>query len=114
MRISDWSSDVCSSDLAMRTPLPWSCSAPTRRGPSHTKRKPPWHAALQDYYRSFPRWPGPQPPEWPRTAIRRDFLPFADRQSVASGKSVSVLVDLGGPRILTKKKYMYILLRNAQ
>src|SRR3546814_8550174 len=35
---------------------------------------------------------------------RRGFLAEADRKSVVSGKSVSVRVDLGGRRIITKKQ----------
>src|SRR3546814_14128888 len=33
-------------------------------------------------------------------------IPFGDRKSVVSGKSVSVRVDLGGRRIIKKKKTM--------
>src|SRR3546814_16981860 len=35
---------------------------------------------------------------------QRDLLQQADRKSVVSGKSVSVRVDLGGSRIIKKKK----------
>src|SRR3546814_20029476 len=34
------------------------------------------------------------------------FRPALDRKSVVSGKSVSVRVDLGGRRIIKKKKYI--------
>src|SRR3546814_19181875 len=37
-------------------------------------------------------------------AIRHRFAPRLDRKSVVSGKSVSVRVDLGGRRIIKKKK----------
>src|SRR3546814_20582249 len=99
MRISDWSSDVCSSDLTptgpgrpgnLRKPLP----------PPHRPFSPPAAAARLG-----------------RRAYRRDeigcldkrrpttsLLPsMEDRKSVVSGKSVSVRVDLGGRRIIKKK-----------
>src|SRR3546814_16835635 len=38
------------------------------------------------------------------TEIDRRAIGFADRKSVVSGKSVSVRVDLGGRRIIKKKK----------
>src|SRR3546814_13492433 len=78
MRISDWSSDVCSSDLAERialswTPVPLIVAKRCRRvNDAHTA--------------------GPAPRHGP------------DRKSVVSGKSVSVRVDLGGRRIIKKKK----------
>src|SRR3546814_21155280 len=68
MRISDWSSDVCSSDLPTRRDQP---SRPARGRAG-------------------------RPAPTPRRA--------ADRKSVVEGKSVSVRVDLGGRRIIKKKK----------
>src|SRR3546814_1749980 len=75
MRISDWSSDVCSSDLEPKL-LETQLSAILRAG-AH----------------------GPV----------RILLPMIssvgqDRKSVVEGKSVSVRVDLGGRRIIKKKK----------
>src|SRR3546814_15815392 len=85
MRISDWSSDVCSSDL---------------RG-NHSMRV--WidadacPKAAKELVVKF--------------ALKRRFevvlvagQPQIDRKSVVSGKSVSVRVDLGGRRIIKKKK----------
>src|SRR3546814_14578348 len=68
MRISDWSSDVCSSDL-------------------HLDVDRQFHAGHH------------------QSAAHRHLgtLP-ADRKSVVLGKSVSVRVDLGGRRIIKKKK----------
>src|SRR3546814_17187990 len=100
MRISDWSSDVCSSDLLASLP------AAVRQ-------------AVQDFYRANEDWlarvleqgaregslrvPGDL-----RTAARSTFaaLPgsLVDRKSVVSGKSVSVRVDLGGSRNIKKKR----------
>src|SRR3546814_14454990 len=71
MRISDWSSDVCSSDL--------------------------WRGALF-HRRDLLCEQAP--------AVLSGYLARSrgDRKSVVSGKSVSVRVDLGGRRIINKKK----------
>src|SRR3546814_17107701 len=98
MRISDWSSDVCSSDLSpsgheelcpeSASPL-WRCVSMTDRNQS---------------YRPVCRPPGtgrsicPAPFRRSPPAARSE-----DRKGVVSGKSVSVRVDLGGRRIITKK-----------
>src|SRR3546814_10819236 len=74
MRISDWSSDVCSSDL----------SATPGKSPRHER------VARGAFMPSPPVSPAPH-------------LPL-DRKSVVSGKSVSVRVDLGGRRIIKEKK----------
>src|SRR3546814_15090292 len=98
MRISDWSSDVCSSDLVADRLV----------------------AALRDSY------PAARDAEvldvtvvpWPKATFssrvgmstirpgNRTSLPnlALDRQSVASGKSVAVRVDLGGRRIIQQKR----------
>src|SRR3546814_19432253 len=94
MRISDWSSDVCSSDLcgtfqgiASLCPhrrffkrgtklCPTRCCAATEKGVVHGLQRPP--------HRRRPR-------------------AGADRKSVVSGKSVSVRVDLGGRSCIKKK-----------
>src|SRR3546814_12000934 len=76
MRISDWSSDVCSSDLPTDN-----AAAPRRR-----RGCPPSQAGSSSCRRD---WRGPN-----RCA--------RDRKSVVSGKSVSVRVDLGGRRIIKK------------
>src|SRR3546814_12056823 len=93
MRISDWSSDVCSSDLAAmparyrdRGPfqaatafaLPWGRDrAPGRGAPGRTPADPARRRPAQ------PRHPA--------------------RKSVVSGKRVAVRVDLGGRRLIKKK-----------
>src|SRR3546814_14891219 len=86
MRISDWSSDVCSSDLP----------EPARRF-RHSRRR-----------RRLP-------PVQHRKAGRRHLSHFdggrglwsgrADRKSVVKGKSVSVRVDLGGRSLIKQKKH---------
>src|SRR3546814_18391946 len=97
MRISDWSSDVCSSDLrpgagggkgaitVARLHLP---GAPRRRPRPAGPAPPPAHR----------RHPG-RPPVGQRPAA---VMP-SDRKSAVSGNSVSVRVDLGGRRILKPK-----------
>src|SRR3546814_18877616 len=91
MRISDWSSDVCSSDLisaiAKIEPgrrIHSSCFLPV-----HTRRNDP--AILN------------------RCNVRLRLIggcarAAGDRKSVVQGKSVSVRVDLGGRRIIPKKR----------
>src|SRR3546814_12150638 len=107
MRISDWSSDVCSSDLrppvaqrrwtmpahesGWRTRSAYSMSTAAERGdvvvrvaPSpvcHAMPHPSDCTAVKDVKASSP----------------------SDRQSVVSRKSVSVRVDLGGRRIIKKE-----------
>src|SRR3546814_9686562 len=85
MRISDWSSDVCSSDLVwLATPPQFSSSG--RAWPDRLSRGLPGDRA-QD--RAAPEGAAP--------------AHGGDRKSVVSGKSVSVRVDLGGRRIIKKK-----------
>src|SRR3546814_20164500 len=98
MRISDWSSDVCPSDL--RLPQP----ADLERRGAAARDEP--RAAAQ-----FRRAPALRIPIWRRrrgdrtdpALDRRPQARMANRKSVVSGKSVSVSVDLGGRRIMKKK-----------
>src|SRR3546814_14215442 len=82
MRISDWSSDVCSSDLFANGGFlvtPWFIDeVRDRDGAVVFKEKP-------------------------ATACPGCGVPGTDRKSVASGKSVSVRVDTGGRRILKQQ-----------
>src|SRR3546814_18377766 len=96
MRISDWSSDVCSSDLG---------KCEKQRGNAERGEK----ARGQPLEKKH---------ELCKRTLQRDATckcrvglegPFrrqahTDRKSVVSGKSVSVRVDLGGRRIIKKKK----------
>src|SRR3546814_11176075 len=114
MRISDWSSDVCSSDLtsvpalsspscryafanrgscSRRLPLRLSCSAGTQGG---------------GLIRSSS---GNQPDTVPPMKRPAGRQPRKERKSVVWGTSVSVRVDLGGRRLIQKKKYIQ---RNEQ
>src|SRR3546814_17766384 len=110
MRISDWSSDVCSSDL--------------RLGRQHRIERPLQRVRLDFHivhaFHSFhestaiTRAAGCIGCATRLTSARssasssRGRIPRAartrDRKSVGQGKSVSVRVDLGGRRIIKKKK----------
>src|SRR3546814_18459522 len=82
MRISDWSSDVCSSDLDARA------GDPPRHDPHcHRGRQ---HAVLGD-------------DDEPAAAAPRRELRREIGRASCRGKSVSVRVDLGGRRIMKKK-----------
>src|SRR3546814_18061036 len=94
MRISDWSSDVCSSDLIYRALLQ------TRRDlgvlilldtSSSVKDLAPDGRTIQQQQIAL---------GWELAST----LDAADRKSVVSGKSVSVSVDIGGRRIIKKKR----------
>src|SRR3546814_15864349 len=114
MRISDWSSDVCSSDLPTTFPVrpnqeppsshacsgsttpPWcSCCgpgcAPTRR-PGTSPRKPTYACCS-----STASAPCARPADLPPFSG-----PLADRKRVVEGKRVSVRLDLGGRRLIKK------------
>src|SRR3546814_16090595 len=114
MRISDWSSDVCSSDLvgALRT------AGGDRHDAVHRRSLPGAHrpharlrndrcggvrrraAQLADPRR--PARPGDRRRALQRAAVRHPA--GVERQSTVEGKSVSVRVALGGPRFYKKKK----------
>src|SRR3546814_19296202 len=96
MRISDWSSDVCSSDLTFIVHRRGASGRGAERGCDLPHRE---HDQADHQHRLDDAGRGGQgravgPPG--------EILP--DRKSVAEGKSVSVRVDLGGRRML-KKKY---------
>src|SRR3546814_18308218 len=101
MRISDWSSDVCSSDLA---PPCWQrhgrkAARPTSGLPPHC---PDQAYSLAAHWRTDSGASVSHPLVGPWS--RRYIAARRDRKSVVQGKSVSVRVDLGGRRIIKKKK----------
>src|SRR3546814_17883672 len=86
MRISDWSSDVCSSDLQSRNDVMLELDevarlAGVRRSELTTWIEERWVLPVQEEG----RWR------------------FGDRKRVVSGKSVAVRVDIGGRRMIKKK-----------
>src|SRR3546814_19662396 len=93
MRISDWSSDVCSSDLTISIMLDHIDYVADLVGWQHVAIGTDW------------------PLQAPREILQALLQPAntligsrKDRQSVVSGKSVSVRVEVGGRRIITKKR----------
>src|SRR3546814_12912770 len=113
MRISDWSSDVCSSDLVKvdigERERPLSVNlfmGPTGVGKTEIVRllalaihgradafcRIDMHTLAQEHYSAA------------LTGAPPGYVGSKDRKSVVSGKSVSVRVDLGGRRIIKKKK----------
>src|SRR3546814_13147025 len=98
MRISDWSSDVCSSDLSLPTeptmltlPMDWPRPPIESRYIGQKDRKAILAKGACAYCGSAS---GP---------FHIDHVK-PDRKSVGSGQSVSVRVDLGGRRLIKKKK----------
>src|SRR3546814_13738908 len=106
MRISDWSSDVCSSDLVdtiltnvfQHTPEGTSFAVTVRDGGTPT-------VVVED---DGPGTPEPAPEERGVSAGGSTGLGLGivrrDRKSVGEGKRVLVRVHQGGRRILKKKK----------
>src|SRR3546814_18844753 len=99
MRISDWSSDVCSSDLCCAALLLRRIAKRNEASINHGGPAPP-HAAPQDR-KAHPllRIPDPQSP----TLL--DSRRLVDRKSLVAGKSVSVSVAHGGRRITKQKNH---------
>src|SRR3546814_19154557 len=87
MRISDWSSDVCSSDLVAHR-----VEIGQDRGAITAARHRRFEPARQRFDRD-------------KAIVERKAADIVDpdRKSVVSGKSVSVRVDIGGRRTLTNK-----------
>src|SRR3546814_19749412 len=102
MRISDWSSDVCSSDLTRGIALGRALEQPQadrpleqksrRRGDRHDQQREKRQAPAFGHSSSPTRFFHPATGK-------------GDRKSVVSGKSVSVRVDLGGRRIIQKNTH---------
>src|SRR3546814_12444763 len=109
MRISGWSSDVCSADLDGRTEF---ARATVEPGVGHLrKRRPPATGRRVDRVLGQPHTPPPlktplvicssAPPPGFEPELSE---PKSDRKSDVWGKSVSVRVALGVRRITKKKK----------
>src|SRR3546814_12351252 len=101
MRISDWSSDVCSSDLEMRR-----CADRAANVAAKLERREPRRERRRRTARRATR-PASQIPRIVGCSVNVVIclkIARQDRKSVVEGKSVSVRVDLVGRRILKKKK----------
>src|SRR3546814_11478221 len=111
MRISDWSSDVCSSDLYLTTerrspaplrsmgPNPNAKTAPSTTKPGRKPRKGRGGGARV----AAGTWPARGHIE-SRGGADRPEQSQSDRKSVGEGKRGGVSVVLGGLRISKKKK----------
>src|SRR3546814_15636235 len=102
MRISDWSSDVCSSDLPNLQPK-YLGSPQSPVGIQRKRRRGLLQHPATDLAGTLRSGISQ------RRRTRQDFRAFLDRKSVVSGKSVSVRVDLGGRRIIKKKHHLAFL-----
>src|SRR3546814_11271792 len=106
MRISDWSSDVCSSDLIAERPL--GARHPVAifdRG--QVERLIGGAEHLEEMARAVALVAGTVGAQHDDRVRQNDLFARRerlDRQSGVQGKRVSVRVDLGGRRILKKKK----------
>src|SRR3546814_11227069 len=108
MRISDWSSDVCSSDLARLTTIAAAAAAAGRRvalvGRSLLRMNEV--ARETGYMKDTPAFLSEEHVGF----LPRDEVVLictgsqGDRKSVVTGKSVSVRVDSGGRRSIKKNK----------
>src|SRR3546814_13645411 len=94
MRISDWSSDVCSSDL-FEAGIDLDC---VFIGEARAGLLKLIADTVHEHFLADPGTATGVAPGWHH---RRRIE--GDRKSVVSGKSVSVRVDLGGRRIIKKK-----------
>src|SRR3546814_16862994 len=105
MRISDWSSDVCSSDLLQMLDGARAVLRPIGRDRPRSARSDPGQHGRRCSGEHDLRSMAPAPGQRGEHGDRR-----GDRTSVVSGKSVSVRVDLCGRRTIQKKKFnlMYI------
>src|SRR3546814_16124746 len=109
MRISDWSSDVCSSDLRNRRERLHRIEQRAGRAGADRPRRDRRRRQRGDPRRR--RWrTAPRPRRAARQARLGRPLPRCnaqeegDRKSVVEGKSWSVRVERGGGRIIKKKK----------
>src|SRR3546814_12603858 len=103
MRISDWSSDVCSSDLdapQVQRPVANTSTSGTLKVVLAAYRD----AQGRNHAARVVEVPLPEPAgaQFQDPASRREVA-RADRKSAVSGKSVSVRVVLGVRRIVTKQ-----------
>src|SRR3546814_18355369 len=106
MRISDWSSDVCSSDLALAGPAAATALVGARQRRQGRSGMP---ATDRPADSDRPRRPaGRRLPEPERVGVlghrNRRGQARPDRKGGVSGKRESVSVDLGGRRNIRKKK----------
>src|SRR3546814_11167045 len=120
MRISDWSSDVCSSDLGTTSiahvdriacciDQPASTAIPVaRRTKSMSTPSASWLTMSKERSRSRAKLPSSDTIASTTSAPAKgseQLLTILDRKSVVKGKSVSVRVDLGVGRLIKQKNH---------
>src|SRR3546814_14984497 len=97
MRISDWSSDVCSSDLTVLV-----IREPVRTGARIT---PPQEARVQAFIDRHPSWPAPLRLVC-ANVVGAVLCPLKIGRASCRERVCQLRVDIGGRRIIqTKKKY---------
>src|SRR3546814_19493605 len=117
MRISDWSSDVCSSDLL--------CAAYLNSYESEVRQRPfiavqaklnKSNETTKNYTLDYSGEPGTSYPAnvCGSYTINTSEINNRDRKSVVEGQSVSVRVDIGGRRIIKKTKINNIMYKLQQ
>src|SRR3546814_11038794 len=108
MRISDWSSDVCSSDLFSLILALSITTTMAQKKHKDDRFKQEWQLIDSLTNKGLPQSAAKIAQQVLADAQQQDNRPNAikaqDRKSVVEGKSVSVRVDLGGRRIIKKKK----------
>src|SRR3546814_18036910 len=108
MRISDWRSDVCSSDLPHGIPHP---AAPSSGTPQMSHGKilvVDDDAAIRTVVSEALKQEGHEVRAVP------DIAALRGRKSVVEGKRVAVSVGLGGGRVIKNKKIMHRLVHNKK
>src|SRR3546814_18477751 len=105
MRISDWSSDVCSSDLAAMTEWRRDFHRHPELGFQETRTSRLIAERLEAFGIEVHAGVGGTGVVGVlRRGSSNRAVGLRDRKSVVSGKSVSVRVDIGGRRIIKNKK----------
>src|SRR3546814_11179432 len=108
VRISNWSSDVCSYDLA-----------PKKRGHGNASSSSEKKSVAVGLVVTKPAIPPStrrrrQKQDEPRMNALGEIKASSTRKGAVSGKSVSVRVDLGGRRTLKKNKRISVLSHQKQ
>src|SRR3546814_11662817 len=104
MRISDWSSDVCSSDLRLPKPSPPASPLPCTGGPPDSDQTSPTCSSVSS------QWISTRPVSADRAPYLAALVTNScsrDRKIGVAGKSLSVRLALGGRRIIQKKTTLH-------
>src|SRR3546814_18176046 len=102
MRISDWSSDVCSSDL--QAYIQHFKTSPLGRALERTTQTRAARPASPECRSSRRGRRIGKPARWSRASLSKRTKAWERSEERRVGKRVSVCVDVGGRRIINKKK----------